>query len=207
MWNSTAYVYLDDNGAFEVDAHFDTTNIATDYRRFVDIFLQAATDIPALNGYDHFPSAKKLIQNVNGWENEFGDQIFFPDANESLCVDINEDFIYIFGKFNQHSSAHVAEPQLDLIAETNDDAISSTDQPVELHVDVKSNISVVEEITLTQRADRIRSLQADVQRGIIQIGFELIAAKEQVGHGNWNEWLKKEFKWTDRTARNFMAIA
>lgn len=76
-----------------------------------------------------------------------------------------------------------------------------------MHVDVKSNISVGEEITLTQRADRIRSLQADVQRGIIQIGFELIAAKEQVGHGNWNEWLKKEFKWTDRTARNFMAIA
>lgn len=80
-------VYLSDNGTFEVDAHFDTTHIETAYRRFVEIFLQAAADIPALNGYDHFPPAKKLIQNANGWENELGDQIFFPDGNESLCVD------------------------------------------------------------------------------------------------------------------------
>lgn len=80
-------------------------------------------------------------------------------------------------------------------------------KPASPLVDVDAEISASKEITLAQRADRIRSLQADVQRGIIQIGFELIAAKEQVGHGNWNEWLKKEFKWTDRTARNFMAIA
>lgn len=97
--------------------------------------------------------------------------------------------------------------QLYLTAETNDDAISSTDQHVELPVDVKSSISVGEEITLTQRADRIRSLQTDVQRGIIQIGFELIAAKEQVGHINWSHWLDKEFSWSDRTARYFMACA
>ena len=66
---------------------------------------------------------------------------------------------------------------------------------------------VVEEISLGQRADRIRQLQADIQRGIIEIGHELIAAKKQVGHGDWGAWLDKEFKWTDRTARNFMAIA
>ena len=48
---------------------------------------------------------------------------------------------------------------------------------------------VVEEISLGQRADRIRQLQADIQRGIIEIGHELIAAKKH------------------RTARNFMAIA
>lgn len=203
-------VYLGDNGAFEVDAHFDTTNIETAYRRFVDFFLQAAADIPTLNGYDHFPPAKKLIQNVNGWENEFGDQIFFPDANESLCVDINEDFIYIFGKFNQRQN--VTEPQHDLIADTTNDATISINQPAALNptsllLDVDTDISANEEITLAQRADRIRSLQADVQRGIIQIGFELIAAKEQVGHGNWSHWLDKEFSWSDRTARYFMACA
>ena len=66
---------------------------------------------------------------------------------------------------------------------------------------------VVEEVTLETRAERIRQLQADVQRGIIQIGFELIAAKKEVGHGGWADWLQKEFAWTDRTARNFMAIA
>ena len=205
-------VYLGDNGAFEVDAHFDTTNIEKAYRRFVDFFLQAADDIPALNGYYHFPPAKKLIKNTNGWENELGEQIFFPDGNESLCVDINEDFIYIFGKFNQHTIAPVAESQPELIADKHDEAVISADQPVDLEpasplADVDADISTKEEITLAQRADRIRSLQADVQRGIIQIGFELIAAKEQVGHGNWQSWLADEFHWTIRTAQNFMAIA
>lgn len=62
-------------------------------------------------------------------------------------------------------------------------------------------------ITLNVRANRIRQLQADVQRGIIEIGFELIAAKKEIGHGNWGRWLQKEFEWTERTARNFMAMA
>ena len=39
-------IYLSDNDAFEVDAHFDTTNIETAYRRFVDFFLQAAAGTP-----------------------------------------------------------------------------------------------------------------------------------------------------------------
>ena len=82
-------IYLRDNGTFNVDAHFDTTDIEKAYRRFVDIFLQAASDFPARNAYHHFPHAKKLIQNANGRENELGDQIFFPDGNESLCVDLN----------------------------------------------------------------------------------------------------------------------
>lgn len=62
-------------------------------------------------------------------------------------------------------------------------------------------------VTLAQRADRIRRLQADVQRGIINIGLELIAAKEQCGHGNWAAWLETEFAWTQRTANNFMRVA
>ena len=62
-------------------------------------------------------------------------------------------------------------------------------------------------VTLAQRADRIRRLQADVQRGIIEIGFELIAVKEQCGHGNWAAWLETEFAWTQRTANNFMRVA
>ena len=62
-------------------------------------------------------------------------------------------------------------------------------------------------VTLDERADRIRKLTADVQRGIIEIGFELIAAKKEIEHGGWGDWLKSEFDWTDRTARNFMAVA
>lgn len=64
-----------------------------------------------------------------------------------------------------------------------------------------------ESITLEQRAARIRQLQTDVQRGIIEIGRELIAAKAQVGHGHWAQWLQDNFQWRERTARNFMAVA
>ena len=68
-------------------------------------------------------------------------------------------------------------------------------------------IESAQPVTLEVRAERIRHLQADVQRGIIEIGFELIAAKKQVGHGGWADWLKKEFEWTQQTANRFMRVA
>ncbi|MFO1066153.1 MAG: DUF3102 domain-containing protein [Pirellulales bacterium] len=39
------------------------------------------------------------------------------------------------------------------------------------------------------------------------IGNLLIEAKQKVGHGNWKSWVSAEFGWTERTARNYMAIA
>ena len=73
--------------------------------------------------------------------------------------------------------------ELDFVEETAEltvddtpaQAIEDDTEPIEL---------MVEEITLETRADRIRQLQADVQRGIIEIGFELIAAKKEIGHGS-----------------------
>lgn len=62
-------------------------------------------------------------------------------------------------------------------------------------------------ITLEERANRIRKLQADVQRGIIQIGYELIGAKKEVGHGGWADWLAREFDWTQQTANRFMRVS
>lgn len=77
-------------------------------------------------------------------------------------------------------------------------------QPVPTHV---ISLDGDDTVSLEERANRIRKLQADVQRGIIQIGLELAAAKKEVGHGNWADWLKKEFAWSQRTASYFMAIA
>ena len=62
-------------------------------------------------------------------------------------------------------------------------------------------------VTLEDRANRIRQLQADVQRGIIAIGFELIAAKKEIRHGGWAEWLADNFDWTQQTANRFMRVA
>jgi Protein of unknown function (DUF3102) len=32
-------------------------------------------------------------------------------------------------------------------------------------------------------------------------------AKELLGHGNFMSWLKAEFRWSERTARNYMSLA
>lgn len=62
-------------------------------------------------------------------------------------------------------------------------------------------------VTLDDRANKIRQLSFNVAHDIIEIGLELIAAKQEVGHGGWGDWLKKEFAWSQRTASYFMAIA
>lgn len=62
-------------------------------------------------------------------------------------------------------------------------------------------------ITLEDRANKIRQLQADVQRGIVEIGFELIAAKKEIGHGGWADWLATNFDWTQQTANRFMRVS
>ena len=70
-------------------------------------------------------------------------------------------------------------------------------------------------VTLDVRASRIRQGLKDMNQHLqdacdaaIKVGFELIAAKKEVGHGNWERWLQNEFSWTsDRNARYLMAVA
>ena len=89
--------------------------------------------------------------------------------------------------------------ELDLVEQTAESVVDNTS--------ARELEERVLEVTLEVRAERIRRLQADVQRGIIEIGFELIAAKKEVGHGGWADWLDKEFAWTVRTAQYFMKVA
>ena len=60
---------------------------------------------------------------------------------------------------------------------------------------------------LAQRAQRIRDLVGVARTCIIEIGRELIAAKTEVEHGEWLDWLETEFGWAERTARNYMTVA
>lgn len=46
-----------------------------------------------------------------------------------------------------------------------------------------------------------------VRVNIIVIGEKLLIAKSQCQHGEWLPWLKDNFGWSDRTARNFMQTA
>jgi hypothetical protein len=46
---------------------------------------------------------------------------------------------------------------------------------------------------LPERAQRIRDLVGVARTCIIEIGRELIAASDEVPHGEWGAWLAKEF--------------
>jgi hypothetical protein len=72
----------------------------------------------------------------------------------------------------------------------------------------KAAIAVVgNQLSLFDRAKRIRELVGAVRVNIILIGEELIAAKQQCNHGEWLSWLQNNFGWKKRTAENFMRVA
>lgn len=58
------------------------------------------------------------------------------------------------------------------------------------------------ELTKSVRDARGRHLAV-----IVEIGGALWRAKELLGHGNFLPWLKAEFRWSERTARNYMSLA
>ena len=63
------------------------------------------------------------------------------------------------------------------------------------------------DVSLPDRAQRIRDLVGTARMCIIEIGRELIAAKAQVAHGEWLPWLKEEFGWHQTTASRYMQVA
>lgn len=60
---------------------------------------------------------------------------------------------------------------------------------------------------LKASAERIKVRLKRTADDIIEIGKELIAAKEKCGHGNFEIWLQAEFDMTDRSARRFIQVA
>ena len=59
---------------------------------------------------------------------------------------------------------------------------------------------------LTAHAFEIRKRGKRVVGDVIEIGRRLTECKRIAGHGNWLQWLEREFGWEERTARNFMAV-
>jgi len=56
-------------------------------------------------------------------------------------------------------------------------------------------------------ASRIRERVKCTLADLIAIGIGLLDVKDALPHGQFGPWLSAEFGWTDRTARNFMAVA
>jgi hypothetical protein len=56
-------------------------------------------------------------------------------------------------------------------------------------------------------AHRIRHMVRQTLEVLIAIGIDLLAVKQALPHGSFGPWLRAEFGWAERTARNFMIVA
>src|SRR5687768_6309412 len=61
--------------------------------------------------------------------------------------------------------------------------------------------------TVRAAADRIKGRHQRQMAAIIETGRDLLAIKEQLGHGQFLEWIQAEFGMTDRTAENYTRAA
>src|SRR5579884_602105 len=56
-------------------------------------------------------------------------------------------------------------------------------------------------------AQRIRQQVRQTLEVVIAVGKDLIAVKQVLPRGSFGPWLRTEFGWAERTARNFMIVA
>jgi len=61
-------------------------------------------------------------------------------------------------------------------------------------------------LAVQQRTSEIKSLIRRTASDIIDIGQKLIEVKDYLGHGNFLNWLKTEFNWSESAARKFMRV-
>jgi Protein of unknown function (DUF3102) len=59
---------------------------------------------------------------------------------------------------------------------------------------------------LAEHAESIRKLGERVIGDVIEIGRRLSECKKLLGHGNWLPWIEREFRWSERTARNYILV-
>jgi hypothetical protein len=77
-------------------------------------------------------------------------------------------------------------------------------EPTEIKADTSVLAAQQQTAILAENAASIRKLGTRVIGDVIEIGRRLSDCKRLVGHGNWLPWLKDEFRWSERTARNFI---
>ena len=64
------------------------------------------------------------------------------------------------------------------------------------------NVGEIQMLVLRIKASRRRHVEA-----VHDVGAALLRAKQLLGHGNFLPWLQAEFRWSERTANNYMSIA
>ncbi len=73
-------------------------------------------------------------------------------------------------------------------------------------VDMFGDLSVEVRQSQALRAERIRLRMKRTAEDIVEIGRELTEAKAELGHGNFDNWIKQEFEMSKPTALRFMRV-
>lgn len=60
---------------------------------------------------------------------------------------------------------------------------------------------------LEQRVVKIKFYLNQTAQNIIEVGKELTAAKQEVPHGEWQNWLDENFNLSQQSANRFMRVA
>ncbi len=79
------------------------------------------------------------------------------------------------------------------------------DQPGQLRTLAVADM--IPDATPAEHAARIRELARRSSRDIIEMGLRLRAVKDTLGHGQFTQWLREEFEWSEETARRMMRVA
>ncbi|HZS09506.1 MAG TPA: DUF3102 domain-containing protein [Blastocatellia bacterium] len=58
-----------------------------------------------------------------------------------------------------------------------------------------------------REAEEIRLLLGKTAECVIEVGRRLIAVKAGLKHGEWGDYLRREFDWSERNAQRFMNVA
>lgn len=69
-----------------------------------------------------------------------------------------------------------------------------------------TTLSPKTQTVVQQYVKQIKSLMRRTAQDIIDIGQKLLEAKEHLGHGRFEAWLRAEFNWGQWTARKFMQV-
>jgi hypothetical protein len=68
-------------------------------------------------------------------------------------------------------------------------------------------LEVEARVVVQQRTSEIRSLIRRSAQDTIEIGQKLLEVKSRLGHGLFGDWLRTEFDWSERLARQYMLVA
>lgn len=70
-----------------------------------------------------------------------------------------------------------------------------------------SQLDLETSVFIREQTREIRGLMRRTAQGIVDVGQKLLDIKEKLGHGNFLNWLKQEFDWSELTAQRFMQVA